>query len=242
MPETITTKPYKDVTLQFEVGRHIFTANGQKVPSVTSFTGIIDKSRALLGWAEKLSVAELNRRLRESGTLTEKDILEACAIHKVKKEQAATIGTEAHAWAEAYSKGKNPPMPQNEAVANAVRGFLQWVDSEKFKIITSERHIYSKKYGYAGIVDAEGKRKGKLAIIDYKTSSGIYHEMLFQTAGYQQALQEMTGKEYDERWIVRFDKVTGEFQPYLAENFEKDIKAFLGCRAIVMRQKEIKLY
>ena len=243
MEDLIKTKPYKDITLEFDTSRHMFFANGEKLPSVTHFTGIIDKSRPRMFWQEKLKREDLiSKWKRSEGRLTLQDITESTALHRVRKEEAASIGTLAHDWAENFSKGIKQPMPTIKEVKNAVLGFLKWIEEEGFKLTPkgSERHILSKKYWYAGIVDAEGTRKEKLAVIDYKTSSGIYEEMMFQTAGYQQALQEMTGKKYDERWIVRFDKKTGDFEPYLCGPFEKDIKGFLGCREIVLRIDEIK--
>lgn len=236
----IITHPYKGIVLKFDEVRHRFWANEVGVPSVTHFTGVVDKSRPLMIWQERLTREGLLERWRKSGgVLTEKDILECVAIHRVKKEQAATSGTAAHAWAEDFAKGLNPEMPTDEKVANAVMAFLKWIDEEKFKITMPEKHLYSKKYKFAGIADAIAKRKGKLALIDYKTSSGVYDEMYFQTAAYQQMLIEM-GIKIVERWIVRFDKETGEFHPTLCPDFVGDFRGFLGCRQVVLQQEKMK--
>lgn len=235
----ITTKPYKDVVLQFNVPRHMFTANGKPVKSVTYFTKSIDKSFALMSWQERITKEHLLMKLKAKVIITEDVVIEAVSLHRVRKQEAASLGTQIHKWAEDFAAGLNPPMPEDERVRNGVLAFLKWIDTEKFKIKFGEKHIYSKKYDYAGIADAVATRKGKTVLIDYKTSSGVYDEMRFQVSAYANALDEM-GIKIDERWIVRFDKETGDFFPILCEDQKADFTAFLGCRAIVMRQEQLK--
>lgn len=239
--DTIKSKPYPDVTLEFNIPKHFFLANGDRVDSVTKYTGVVDKSRALMSWQEKLSREELLKRFRENGNLSEKDVIEATSLHRVRKEQAASLGTMAHDWCEHYALGEKQDLPSDPNVKNAVLAFLQWIEAEKFKIKMPEKHTYSKKYKYAGIADAVAMRNKKLALIDYKTSKGIYDEFRFQTAAYQNNLMEM-GIDIEERWIVQFDKETGDFHPHLLDDFKKDFAAFLGCRAIVLRQNELKTW
>ena len=81
---------------------------------------------------------------------------------------------------------------------------------------------------------------GKLSIIDFKTSSGIWPEMRFQVAAYQQARMEETKNKKYERWIVRFGKDTAEFEAKQLNNFKKDITAFLGAFEAHRRLKELK--
>jgi len=246
----ITTHPYKDVSMTFDVSRHLFSVGGpfiqkkfktldHRPKSVTGFTKAVDKSFALMSWQERITKEHLLMKLKSKVVITEDIVIEATGLHRVRKQEAATAGTIAHKWAEDFAKGLNPPMPEDEKVKNAVLAFLKWLDEEKFKIKIGEKHLYSKKYDYAGIADAVATRKGKTALIDYKTSSGIYDEMMFQVSAYANALDEM-GIKVDERWIVRFDKESGDFFPVPCTNQKADFDAFLGCRAIVLRQEEIK--
>lgn len=91
---------------------------------------------------------------------------------------------------------------------------------------------------YAGTLDAEGYVDGRLAIIDFKTGKAIYPEARFQTAGYEAARREESGKSYT-RWIIRLDKDTGECDPQQIDDMEKDFAAFLGAFEAYKRLKEL---
>jgi ATP-dependent exoDNAse (exonuclease V) beta subunit len=236
----IRTKPYPSVTLEFDENRHQFFVNGDPVSSVTSFTKIIDKSAPLMAWQERLTREALLEHLASGREFTAEAIREIAGLHRTRKQEAASLGTLVHDWAENFAKGIKQPMPEDPKLLNGVTAFLRWVDDTGFKFTKAEHYVYSKKYGYAGIIDAWGKTRRKLATVDYKTGSGVYPEMRFQAAGYQQALQEMLRKKIDERWIVRFDKETGEFHPTLCEDFKADFEAFRACIAISERLGALK--
>jgi len=103
--------------------------------------------------------------------------------------------------------------------------------------------MYSKKYKYAGIMDAEAIIKKKLCVIDFKTSKAIYPEMRFQVSAYQAAVEEESGKEYQgNKWLARFDKETGEFEVHEFAEQDKDFKAFLATLDLRRRLKELEIY
>ena len=240
---TIKTKPYKDITLEFEEERHRFTIAGRNIISVTGATGMIDKSGPLMGWQEKLTREDLMADVGK--ILTAEIILRATTIHRKKKLEAADTGTLIHKWINLYIEGKKPKIPDDEKVKNGVLAFMKWIDENKIKFLKSEEYIYSKKHDYAGILDIEAKINSKLAIIDIKSSSGVYNEMRYQVAGYRGAKEEMTGKEYDESWIIQLGKETGEFNTYLIDEagkqHKKDFKVFLGALEIKRRELELKI-
>ena len=90
-------------------------------------------------------------------------------------------------------------------------------------------------------MDAEAIIKKKLCVIDFKTSSGIYPEMRFQVAAYQAAAEEESGKEYlGNKYLVRFDKKTGDFDPHEFAEQDRDFKAFLNCLDLRRRLKELE--
>jgi len=254
----ITTKPYKGVTVKFDKVNHKFTVfdkkspDGRKVESVTGATGKLDKSGALVGWAVKLFREFLYEKLRDGMKITEDLVFEGSRQHTIRKDKGADIGTAIHELIELYIKGKKPATPEDEKIKNGFLAFLKWQNENKVRFLKSEEIVYSRKYDFAGIMDIEAKVNGKLAIVDIKTSSGLYNEMRYQTAGYQCAKEEMTGKKYDERWIIRLakeDKLdykgnvienAGDFFAYRIDDYKKDLPAFLGLLAAKRREKELE--
>lgn len=250
------TKLYNgEVLLDFNDKRHKFTINGKDtfngklIISVTKVTGVIDKP-ALKFWAVNLGVDFLLKNIDKlkadiEGKVIQKLIEESKKAHTKFLQKAATSGTLVHEWAEGFIKAKTekdiPPMPKDIQVHNGVMAFLNWIDEYNVKFLSSERHIYSKKYGYAGIMDAEAIIKGKKCVVDFKTSSAIYPEMRFQVAAYQAAMEEETGKEYTgNKVLARFDKNTGEFEAHEFGDHKKDFKAFVAALTLQKRLLELK--
>jgi len=195
---------------------------------VTDVTGVINKP-ALVNWAAKMACNHLRPIVSEGRMITMEDLDEAQAAHRNAAAKAAANGTLVHEWAENYIKyGKTDidHLSGNEAALNGVKAFLKWVNEHNVEFVSSERRIYSRKEKFVGTMDAEAKVDGKLCVIDFKTSSGIYDEMLLQTAAYQGAAME-EGSKYDgDRIIVRFDKETGAFESHSYGNFRQDYATF----------------
>ncbi|MGY3406079.1 hypothetical protein ACVWZV_002192 [Bradyrhizobium sp. GM5.1] len=208
MSEFIEFSLYKGkIEGKFYPGNHAYYVNGKRKTGVTTYIGIVDKSRQLITWATELYRDYL---LSVTGPLTAEHIYEGCGIHEQKKQEAADIGTQAHDWIEKYVKGEQPEMPEQREVQIAVNAFLDWVAANKVKFISSERVVYSKKHDYIGKMDIEAKVNGKLCLIDIKTSSGIYNTFGMQTAAYLKADEEESGRKYHGRWIIRLSKETEE--------------------------------
>ena len=227
--------------------RHIFyDAKMRPLISVTAATGIVDKSAPLMFWAVNLAKHYLinNWDIKKKFTEAEKIRLieEASKQHRIFKKEAADIGTLIHQWVSEWIKGKNSDIPNDDKVANGITAFLKFNRDHKVKWLESERIVYSKKYNYAGILDATGKIGRDLVLTDFKSSNGIYDEMRFQVAGYQIAYEEETGKKFDRTMIIRFGKDTGEFEAFELDNQQRDKKAFLACLEIKRRLKELSRF
>ncbi|MEO0304706.1 MAG: hypothetical protein ABIM64_05540 [candidate division WOR-3 bacterium] len=232
---------------------HQYFVNGEKALGVTAITGLIDKSRPLMYWATKLAYDYLAEIHIKGKKIELEDIEIACKLHMQKKKEAADFGTQVHEWAEKYIKAKvkerrDIEMPKDPRVLNGVIAFLKWVESHKIKFLESERIVYSKKHKYIGTMDCVftmGTEKHKVRHIgEFKTSSGIYEEMIFQITAYEEAYREETGENCGDKYILRFDKKTAEFEPYRipTENHKKDISAFLGLLAAKKRLIELEQY
>lgn len=232
---------------------HAYLVNDRKCEiSVTGVTGMLNKP-ALVEWAVRMAIDYIienghlpNDHRSVDGIIVTRGILEeARKAHANKKTREATSGSLVHDWAERYIKGENPDIPDDPRVLNGVNAFLAWEAEKKPKFLWSEKIVYSKKYKYVGIMDCAftlASEKHKIIHAgDFKTSSGIFNEMMYQVSAYQQADMEESGREYGSKWILRFDKDTGEFEAkeFLAEEHEDDFKAFAGLLAVKKRELEI---
>lgn len=175
----------------------------ERKTGVTTYLGIIDKSRPLVIWATEL-FRDFLLNLKE---VTQDDIYRGCGLHEEKKAEAASIGDEAHKWIEDYVQGKEVEMPERREVQLAINAFLDWeAGHKKVEYLSSERVVYSKEHDYMGKMDIEAKVNGDLCLIDIKTSNALYNTYLLQTAAYVMADQEESGRKYEGRWLIRLAK------------------------------------
>lgn len=229
----------KQIKIDFYPDSHQYKKDGQRIPSVTTALSCIAKP-GLVYWSANVTCEYLANILNTGAPITAQDIETARKQHLAKKEEAATSGTLVHKWAEDYIKGAQPDLPEDPEVMNGVSAFLRWVDEHNVKFISSERFVYSLIHNYVGQMDAEAEIDGKVCVIDFKTSKGIYKEMLYQTAAYQKAAEEEGSKYTGDRWIVRFDKETGEFEAEQFDDLEEDYKAFLSALTLKRREQALK--
>lgn len=214
--------------------RHIYTANGERKTGVTTFIGIVDKSRALMSWKGQLTVGFLLRKLKE-GKIDESIICAASIVDEIEKDEAAKFGSEIHDWCERYIKAKlkikgytTPEMPESREALNGVTAFLDWEKEHKVKFVSSERVVYSKKHDYIGKMDIEAYVDGDLCLVDLKSSNGLYNPVRMQTAAYLKGDEEERGKKiYTGRWAVRLAKYD-EKEYFQRENLKKEVKRLIA--------------
>ena len=153
--------------------RRYYTNGGDILfPSVTTVLGALPNP-ALDAWREALGeelAAEEGRR-------------------------AAARGTRIHDLYEAYILGKNPtPEMFDVEMFNNMKPYL-----DKITVVHAlEKFLYSRNLKMAGTVDCIGVYKGKLCIIDFKTSKGLkYKDMIssyfIQCTAYSIMFQELYG-------------------------------------------------
>lgn len=188
--------------------RHMYFVDGVRKTGVTTYLGIIDKSRSLIIWATELYRDFLIENLKKG--ITEDHIYNGSTLHEEIKQKAASIGDEVHDWIEQYTRGEKPDMPDKREAQIGVSAFLDWEKENKVKFISSERVVYSKKHDYVGRLDIEAKVNGKLCLVDIKTSNSLYNTQGLQVAAYVKADEEESGKEYKGRWLIRLAKETEE--------------------------------
>lgn len=187
----------------------------ERLKSVTGVLAVINKP-ALVNWAARVACEQIESRLRSlaatapSVVLTDEWIAAVVAEGKKRptavKDEAADLGTAAHAAFEAIIANRVPDVPP--AIRPAVDEFRRWLATSGTVIVAQEIPVGSDKHQFGGRLDALGWRPGKgFGILDWKTSNGIYAEYALQTAGgYALAVEEQYGLLIEWVDIARFPK------------------------------------
>jgi hypothetical protein len=121
---------------------------------------------------------------------------------------------------------------------HAFIGYLDWADQSRLKLEAAEISLVSEKYQYGGTMDLVTMHKGGLTLLDYKTSNGIYAEMLCQLGGYALLWTEhYPDKPLKGAALLRIgkpkhpdDPVSFEHRYFSAEIFPLVIRQFLLFR------------
>ena len=211
-----------EINLVFDEKDHKYKVGEDIIPSVTK---IIDNIVPvyLTKWAANEGAAWFKRNAQRGWNLNDEEDVEKIVkgianAHIVISKTALDIGKVVHGYIEEvieWSLGElneMPEMPEDEAAVNSIQAFGKWVRENDVEWVATEERIYSKKYQYAGTVDAVAMIDDKFSVIDFKTSKQIYKSYKLQVYAYKQAIEEMYGEEVESCWILRFDKATGKFQ------------------------------
>ena len=222
--------------LQFNEKSHRYTIDGKPLTGVTTILSVMVKP-ALIQWAANMSVAYVKEHLTDLKDLDE--VLKvAKTAHRLKKEEAADVGTIAHKWIEDWINGENPaPDP---LVDHMTSNFVKWAEENKVEFIEAEKRVYSKVHWFAGTLDFLCKMNGKTYLGDLKTSSGIYDEYFYQTSAYQLALNEHDPDIKIDGHVIINCKKDGGFNKKFSFDYDKNIKAFMGALAIYRRKGELE--
>jgi genome maintenance exonuclease 1 len=148
------------------------TPTGKKYPSVTTVTGLLKKD-IITAWRKKVGNEEANKI----------------------SSTAAKRGTRIHTLCEKYllNEEVSVGMFDNE-MWDSLRPLLDDIDD----IYALEQPLYSDHLQVAGTVDCIAKYKGKLSVIDFKSSRRIkyrddIHDYFIQCSAYAVAFEELTG-------------------------------------------------
>jgi|Deesub1362A_J573_1020465.scaffolds.fasta_scaffold00751_27 hypothetical protein len=219
--------------------------DGTVVPSVTT---IINQN---LGWNKAQLIAWARR--------------EALAGNDPDKirDQAADRGTIAHGMIEELLTGK--PFDRSEyapadleKAERSVEGFREWMSRYDLEVLETERALVHPVLRYGGTIDLLAMLDGKLAIIDFKTSKGVYATHRIQLAAYWELvvyhlLEGDLGHHFDAAnvpyimpWvspschILHLDYRRGDFTHYPLGPLSHELEAFLHLLALEKLRKEIE--
>lgn len=230
------------VELKFDEEAHLYTVDGEPVPSITGILKVINKP-ALMFWSVSMACEYLQREWLPGKTYDEVEIVNllkaAKSAHRTKADNAATIGTMVHAWIERHLNGEEPAIPQNPEMRNGVEAFLKFESEHDLKVTQSERKVYSREHNVAGTCDIFGTYEGAPVVADIKTSSGIYPEAFLQAGGYDLCLSEETGQTFERHLVINCKK-DGKLDFKVSDDVESNRQGFLAALALQRSLDSVK--
>jgi len=194
--------------------RH-YKHKGKKLVSVTTvIDDCTNKSGALTQWAANMVVEwiktncdgeerknKLTDEINMIYSVSEEELNEARFNFKDVSDKALDVGSQVHGAIEKFFLGDSIPELKDQALV-AYNAFIQFKEEHNIKVIEAEQKVYSDCW--AGTLDFRGYYDGKLYIIDFKSSKGIYMESMGpQIAAYASRV------EHEGSGILRLDKETG---------------------------------
>lgn len=214
--------------LKFEEEKHIYTLNGVPLPSVSS---LIKKHETYVDFTE------IANKIAERKEVPVEKIQEDWEIIK---NNACTLGTNTHNYAELEYKKRKPV----NALEEAAEKFLDTLPSY-YTIVAKELRMFSKDLKYAGTADLIlwDSRVNKLVIADYKTNKDLYKSYqnlqgIFShlkqnnfnkyqlQLSYYQILLEQAGFEVSHRAIIWLQR-DGGFEVLCTKDYTKELMGHL---------------
>ena len=171
---------------------HDYTYDGKTYPGTTNILKIIDKSGPLMTWAANNTAEAAIELVNELPTMLAaigpKGVKSALRERGTKKrDDAAQLGTDVHDLADRMIKGETlPEMPETTRVR--VEHVARWWEASGWTMRASEAMLINPEMQYGGTLDLLAyDREGRTTLLDYKTGSGVYKEVVLQLTAYADA-------------------------------------------------------
>lgn len=208
-----------------------FLKDGTRVPGTTTVIGRFKESGALIAWAYKRGKDGL-------------DLYES-------RDKAAELGTIVHEMVQEYVGGNDPSLiipgtltnADRNAIDSAFEAFLEWFEAGSFTIVEQEMQLVSETYKFGGTPDAVARdSKGRLVLLDWKTSDGVYSDHLVQLGAYRILWNEcnpdnpLTGGSH----LCRFAKAHGDFAHHYFPDLSDAERQFILFREAYDLDKSLK--
>lgn len=193
-PERFTEDGKKIVKLQkLRSHQKYIMRDGTQVPGASTICKLGDDQSNLITWAWNLGNKGQDFR-------------------KVR-DQAADIGTICHFLIECHFHGWKPDLseyaPDDVARATIAFGnFKTFWDEQELTVLEPEVQLVSEDHAFGGTIDAPSvDKQGRIVLLDWKTSSGIYLSQKLQLAAYERLWNENRPDQIvQRRAVVRIGK------------------------------------
>ncbi len=175
-------------------------ADGTHCPGVTTIIGRWKEFGGLLKWAWQQG--------RDGFNLNE------------TRDKAADVGTYVHTLIESRIDRElaAPPVPkdftaeQAKQAAQAYEAYLEWESRTKLTVVRKEESLVCEHHRFGGTYDADVMIGDKLAVLDWKSSKGLYYDYVIQLAAYLHLHEDHYPQETVEGiHIIRFGKTGCDF-------------------------------
>src|SRR5262245_30076300 len=170
--------------LRYEDRWHRYALDGKYVPSVTGITGVLNKPGLPPAAAKETALWALHNR-DQIDALGEDTWLKTCSaayrdVWGAKRDR----GTGLHAHAEQLLRTGYTDAPTDQLPL--VYSAADFLDRWDVQPIFTEAPVYHSDHLYAGRLDLVAElADGDIWLLDFKTGSGVYPEMVLQSAGYR---------------------------------------------------------
>lgn len=167
---------------------HWYKIDGRRATGVTTVLSNTVPKPALLNWAPKVVAEWVADNLDDVADMRSWDRNDIVKELKGKpweqRDAAANRGTEVHGLAERLVKGDEVEVP--DELAGHVNAYVKFLDEWQPKPVLVESVVASRKWTIAGTLDLVADLpNGERALMDLKTSRGVYPETALQCAGYR---------------------------------------------------------
>lgn len=154
---------------------------GERVPSITTISGMIDKSGFLVPWAAKLAAEYVGSNIMTLVNIPDPDAITETvkAAAKRERDKNRDLGSLAHNTIEALCRGQQ--IEVDPRVQHHVNSWLEWISAFQVKrFVLIEETVWSHQYHYAGTMDVIAEfGSGEHCLVDYKTGN-IYADAAMQ--------------------------------------------------------------
>ena len=113
----------------------------------------------------------------------------------------------------------------SQSVVNCYRGYLQYIKDYSPKFECVDKTLFWEDLRVAGTLDLLHKFDG---VVDIKCSESIRKNYWLQVAMYTKMLEVAEGKKFKQMWILRLDKMTGDYQFKSMDYDERYVSMFIG--------------
>ena len=166
--------------------QRFYRRNGEYYPSVSSILNYFPKNQFFHAW------------LKDVGHNS--DIIAS---------RAAAEGTQVHNAVEAFINGQEIKWLDDYGTAvysldvwKMILKFAEFWNTHKPELVAAEYHIFSDNHKYAGTADLIVKLRGKMWLLDVKTSNSLHTSYDLQLASYAKAWNETHNELIQETGIL----------------------------------------
>lgn len=202
-------------------------SSGSIVPSVTTIIGnnLGWNKQVLINWAKNMASQGIDPEA-------------------VKKE-AADTGTLAHKMIEEFIIDQCPHLSLDEGdrlklgefteeqigkAKNGLEAFVSWVNQNNPAFgdqrTQTEIGMVSDSLKYGGTIDFLVVLDGKLCLLDFKTSNGVYTDHRIQLSAYQWMVRENLGEDVPAH-LLQIGKEDATFHHYFFPDLSQEFNVFL---------------